>query len=164
VFINYNLPLGSKVIHARPWLDSCQHSDAELARGLTRVSVRWIAWFGLLFVDISPVANLDNFNDEHIINNFIDHSIISDPNSVGTLATTQLGASMWKRINYKSFNSRNDPLDIAGGNASKILASGLAPFNLVRGHRLEVARGNRYEQSWALCDDLRYQQGLESPP
>lgn len=84
------------------------------------------------------MANFDNFNDEHIIKDLIDYSIISDPNSVSPLATTELGASLRKRINHKSFNSRNDPFNVAWGNASKILASGLAPLNLVRDHPLEV--------------------------
>lgn len=146
--------------------DSCRDPAlaGDLASGGT-AGRDWVYALGSLFsIDVSPVANLDNFNDEHIINDLINHSVISDTNSVCPLAPAELGTSLGKRINYKSLNRRNDPLDFVGSNASQVLASGLAPLNLVGGHRLGVELENRYEQSWALYDDLRYQPDLEHLP
>jgi hypothetical protein len=37
----------SAITDGYPWRDSCQWSEAEPARGVTRVAIRWIALFGL---------------------------------------------------------------------------------------------------------------------
>ena len=88
----------------------------------------------LVAIDILTVPNSDDFDNQHIVVDFVNHTVISDSYPISTFAAAQLLTAIWSWIRCQGGYSTND----AGNNLRRyfpeILSCRASPLNPVGVH------------------------------